>query len=288
MIPAQFEYHAPTSVKEALQLLKTLPDAKLVAGGHSLLPLMKFRLATPANLIDLGRIVGLRGIKEEKGQVVIGGMTTHWMIESSNLLRQKAPLLPETAGQIGDIQVRNMGTIGGSLAHADPAADYPAAVLALEAEMVAEGPHGRRAIAASDFFTGLYATALALDEILVEVRVPVQPARTGTAYLKFPHPASGFAVVGVAALVTLDGKGRCERARVGITGVAPVAYRARAVEDRLRGQAVDAGTIAAAAGLAADGVDANADIFASAEYRRHLAAVFARRAVQKALERATG
>lgn len=288
MIPAQFEYHAPTSVKEALQLLKTLPDAKLVAGGHSLLPLMKFRLATPANLIDLGRIVGLRGIKEEKGQVVIGGMTTHWMIESSNLLRQKAPLLPETAGQIGDIQVRNMGTIGGSLAHADPAADYPAAVLALEAEMVAEGPHGRRAIAASDFFTGLYATALAPDEILVEVRVPVQPARTGTAYLKFPHPASGFAVVGVAALVTLDGKGRCERARVGVTGVAPVAYRARAVEDRLRGQAVDAGTIAAAAGLAADGVDANADVFASAEYRRHLAAVFARRAVQKALERATG
>lgn len=288
MIPAQFEYHAPTSVKEALQLLKTLPDAKLVAGGHSLLPLMKFRLATPANLIDLGRIVGLRGIKEEKGQVVIGGMTTHWMIESSNLLRQKAPLLPETAGQIGDIQVRNMGTIGGSLAHADPAADYPAAVLALEAEMVAEGPHGRRAIAASDFFTGLYATALAPDEILVEVRVPVQPARTGTAYLKFPHPASGFAVVGVAALVTLDGKGRCERARVGVTGVAPVAYRARAVEDRLGGQAVDAGTIAAAAGLAADGVDANADVFASAEYRRHLAAVFARRAVQKALERATG
>lgn len=288
MIPAQFEYHAPTSVKDALRLLKTLPDAKLVAGGHSLLPLMKFRLATPANLIDLGRIVGLRGIKEEKGQVVIGGMTTHWMIESSDLLRQKAPLLPETAGQIGDIQVRNMGTIGGSLAHADPAADYPAAVVALEAEMVAEGPHGRRAIAASDFFTGLYATALAPDEILVEVRVPVQPARTGTAYLKFPHPASGFAVVGVAALVTLDGKGRCERARVGVTGVAPVAYRARAVEDRLGGQAVDAGTIAAAAGLAADGVDANADIFASAEYRRHLAAVFARRAVQKALERATG
>ncbi len=288
MIPAQFEYHAPTSVKDALQLLRTLSDAKLVAGGHSLLPLMKFRLAAPANLIDLGRIAGLRGIREEKGQVAIGAMTTHWVIESSDLLRQKVPLLPETASTIGDVQVRNVGTIGGSLAHADPAADYPAAVLALEAEMVAEGARGRRSIKASDFFTGLYATALAPDEILVEVRVPVQPARTGTAYLKFPHPASGFAVVGVAALVTLNGKGRCERARVGVTGVAPVAYRARAVEDRLRGQALDAGTIAAVADLAADGVDANADVFASAEYRRHLAAVFTKRAVEKALQQAQG
>jgi len=289
MIPAQFEYHAPTSVQEALQLLRTYgADAKLMAGGHSLLPLMKFRLATPAHLVDLGRIPSLRYIKEDGRQVAIGAMATHWMIESSDLLRQRVPLLPEAAAQIGDVQVRNMGTIGGSLAHADPAADYPAAALALEAEIVAEGPGGRRTIGAADFFTGLYATALTPEEILVEIRVPLQAARMGTAYLKMAHPASGFAVVGVAALVTLDAQGRCERARLGVTGVGSVAYRARATEDRLIGKALDAKTVAVAAESAADGVDVNADVFASSEYRRHLAIVFVRRAVQKALDRVKG
>ncbi len=286
MIPAQFEFHAPTSVKEALQLLKTLPDAKLLAGGHSLLPMMKFRLATPAHLVDLGRIQGLRYIKEDRGVVAVGALTTHWLLESSDLVKTRVPVLAETAGQIGDVQVRNVGTIGGSLAHADPAADYPAAILALEAQMVAEGPTGRRTIAASDFFKGLFSTALAPEEVLVEVRVPVQPADTGSAYLKFPHPASGFAVVGVAASVTLDAKGRCERARIGVTGVASIAYRPKAVEDLLVGRALDAETIATAAAKAADGVDANQDIFASAEYRSHLARVYTKRAIQKALERA--
>ena len=289
MIPAQFEYHAPASIAEALRLLRTYgSDARLLAGGHSLLPMMKFRLATPAHLIDLGRIAGLRAITAEGGWVAIGAMTTHWMIESSDLLKQRVPLLPETAATIGDLQVRNAGTIGGSLAHSDPAADYPAAVLALEAEIVAEGARGRRTIAATDFFTGLYATALGPDEILVEVRVPVLGPRTGTAYVKFPHPASGFAVVGVAALATLDAKGRCERARLGVTGVAPVAYRARAVEDRLSGQPLTAEKVAAAAEGASNGVDANADVFASAEYRRHLAVVFTKRAVVKALQQAQG
>ena len=260
-------------------------EAKLLAGGHSLLPLMKFRLATPAHLIDLGRIAGLRFISLEGSHAVIGAMATHWMIESSDVLKQELPVLPETAAQIGDLQVRNMGTIGGSLAHADPAADYPAAILALEAEMVAEGPRGRRTIAAADFFTGLYATALTPDEILVEVRTPNMAVRTGTAYLKFPHPASGFAVVGVAALVTLDAKKRCTRARVGVTGVAPLPYRANAVEDHLTGKTPTPETIAAAAESAAEGVDVNADIFASADYRRHLAKVFTKRAVQAAIER---
>ncbi len=287
MIPAQFEYHAPTSTKEALQLLRTLPDAKLVAGGHSLLPLMKFRLVTPAHLIDLGRIAGLRGIREERGQVAIGAMTTHWTIESSNLLRQKVPLLPETASTIGDVQVRNMGTIGGSLAHADPAADYPAAMLALEAQIIAEGLRGQRTIAAADFFTGLFSTAVQPDEVLAEVRVPALPPRTGSAYLKFPHPASGFAVVGVAVVVTLDGKDRCAHARIGVTGVAPVAYRARTAEDALTGRALNDQTIAAAAAKAPDGVEPNEDIFASAEYRRHLARVYTKRALQAALKRAT-
>jgi carbon-monoxide dehydrogenase medium subunit len=286
VIPAQFEYYAPTSVSEALRLLKTLPEAKLLAGGHSLLPMMKLRLASPPQVIDLGRIGDLRYIKDAGSAVAIGALTTHWTIASSPLVQQKTPVLAECAGQIGDIQVRNMGTIGGSLAHADPAADFPAAVLALEAEITAEGPRGRRAAAAADFFTGMFTTALRPDEILVEIKSPVLAPRTGSAYLKFPHPASGFAVVGVAAVVTLDGKGRCERARIGVTGVGPVAYRAGAMEKSLVGKALDEQTVAAAAKSAADGVEPNEDTFATAAYRRHLAQVFAGRAVQAAAKRA--
>jgi len=283
VIPARFEYHAPTTVDEALRLLQAHGrEARLLAGGHSLLPLMRFRLATPAHLIDLGRIPDLRFIRAQGETVAVGAMTTHWVIESSELLRTRVPLLPQTAAQIGDLQVRNLGTIGGSLAHADPAADYSAAVLALDAEMIALGPQGRRTIPAADFFTGVYATALAPNEILLEVDIPRTPAGTGSAYAKFPHPASGFAVVGVAAVVTVDAQGRCTRARLGLTGVAPVPYRARAVEDRLTGQLLSDETTAAAAEAAADGVEVNADIFAPADYRRHLARVFTRRAVQQA------
>jgi len=285
MIPAQFDYHAPTSVREALQLLQTHPEAKLLAGGHSLLPMMKLRLARPTDLIDLGRLSELRHIKEDHSTIAIGALTSHWAIESSTLLKTKVPLLVEAAGQIGDVQVRNCGTIGGSLAHADPAADYPAAILALEASVIAEGPQGHRTIPAAEFFTGLMATALSPHEILTEVRVPVLGVRTGCAYLKFPHPASGFAVVGVAALITTDAKGRCERARIGVTGVGSTTYRAKAVEDQLVGKVLDAQTVANAAERAADGVDVNSDLFASAEYRAHLSRVFTKRAIQKALER---
>jgi carbon-monoxide dehydrogenase medium subunit len=248
---------------------------------------MKLRLATPAHLIDLGRIGDLRYIREEGAAVAIGALATHWMVDSSPLVRQKAPVLAEAAGLIGDIQVRNLGTIGGSLVHADPAADYPAAVVALEAEIVAEGLGGRRTIKATEFFTGLFGTALQPTEILVQVTVPPLPARTGGAYLKFPHPASGFAVVGVAAVVTMDRQGRCERARIAITGVGPAAYRAAAVEEALAGAALDERTVAAAAQRAADGVEVNEDLFASADYRRHLAQVFARRAVLAAAQRVT-
>ncbi|MBI2248217.1 MAG: xanthine dehydrogenase family protein subunit M, partial [Armatimonadetes bacterium] len=267
-------------------LLRSLPDAKLLAGGHSLLPMMKLRLTSPAHLIDLGRIKDLRYIKESGSAVAIGALTTHWTIESSPLVQQKLPSLAECARSIGDVQVRNVGTIGGSLAHTDPAADYPAAILALNADLVAEGPRGRRTIASGEFFTGLFSTALRPDEILVEVKMPVLPPRTGSAYLKFPHPASGFAVVGVAAVLTLDSKGRCEQARIGITGVGPFAYRPQRTEDALRGVALDDKTIAAAADKAGDGVAINEDIFASADYRRHLAQVFTRRAIKAALQRA--
>ena len=284
MIPAAFDYHAPASVDEALRLLRSLPDAKLLAGGHSLLPMMKLRVVSPEHVIDIGRIQALCGVREDGPALVIGAMTTHWAIESSPLVRARAPLLADCASRIGDIQVRNVGTIGGSLVHADPAADYPAAVLAVEAEMTVVGAEGRRTIRARDFFTGVLSSAVRADEILTEIRVSALPPGTGQAYLKFPHPASGFAVVGVAAVVRLRG-GRCEDARIGVTGVGPTAYRAEAVEKALVGTTLDDRTIAAAAEHAADGVEANEDLFATPDYRAHLARVFTKRAVRAALER---
>ena len=283
MYPAQFDYHSPASVQEAISLLGRLKDdAKVLAGGHSLLPMMKLRLAQPKHLIDLRKVPGLSGIKEDGGAIAIGALTTHYAVESSSLLKQKCPLLTETAGTIGDPQVRNMGTIGGSLAHADPAADYPAAVIALGAELVAEGPKGKRTIKVDDFFKGLLTTALQPQEILVEIRIPAWPAGTGTAYMKFPHPASRFAVVGVAALVTADGK----KVGVGITGAGTKATRARGVEAALAGKPLDAATIKAAAEKAADGVDVQADLQGSVEYKTHLLKVYCRRALEAALSRA--
>jgi carbon-monoxide dehydrogenase medium subunit len=285
MIPAAFEYHRPATVDEALQLLQQLPEAKLLAGGHSLLPLMKLRVISPPHVIDLGRLQELRGIRDRRERIAIGALATHWEIESSEVIRDRVPLLAEAAARIGDVQVRNAGTIGGSLVHADPAADYPAAVLVLEAEMVARGPRGERIIPAREFFTGVLTSAVGHDEVLTEVRLPVVPAGTGTAYLKFAHPASGFAVVGVAAWVRRGG-GRLIDVRVGVTGVGPAAYRARGVERALAGQAADDAVIAAAAEQAADGVDVNEDLFANESYRSHLARVFTKRALRAALERA--
>jgi carbon-monoxide dehydrogenase medium subunit len=289
MYPAAFEYHAPTSVKDALGLLgKLKDDAKVVAGGHSLIPMMKLRLAQPKHLVDLRNVPGLSGIKEEGGALVFGAMTTHWQIESSALVKSKAAVLSEIAGIIGDPAVRNLGTIGGSLAHADPAADWPAGMIALGAQMVCEGPKGRRTVNVDDWFQGLMATALHDDELLVEIRVPLLPAGSGAAYLKFPHPASRFAVVGVAAAVTLDKQGTCTKAGVGVTGAGTKAVRARGVEAALTGKKLDAATIEAAAQKAAEGVDVQADLQGSVEYKSHLCRVFARRAVTEAVKRAGG
>ncbi|HEY6101746.1 MAG TPA: xanthine dehydrogenase family protein subunit M [bacterium] len=285
MIPAAFEYHRPATVDEALQLLQRLPEAKLLAGGHSLLPLMKLRVISPPHVIDLGRLQELRGIRDGRERITIGALTTHWQIESSDLIRTRLPLLAEAAARIGDVQVRNAGTIGGSLVHADPAADYPAAVLVLEAELVARGPRGERTIRAHEFFTGVLTSAVEHDEVLTEVRLPRIPQGTGAAYLKFAHPASGFAVVGVAAWVRRAG-GRFTEVRVGVTGVGPAAYRARGVERALAGQTAGDAAIVAAAEQAADGVDVNEDLFANASYRSHLARVFTKRALRAALERA--
>ncbi len=282
MYPAQFDYHTPGTVREALDLLGRLKDdAKLLAGGHSLIPAMRFRLAQPKHLIDLRKVPGLSGIKEESGTLVIGAMTTHYAVESSPVVKSRCPVLAATAGMIGDPMVRNMGTIGGSLAHADPAADYPAAIIALGAEMVAEGPRGKRTIKADDFFKGLLTTALGPDEILTEVRVPVCGPKVGCAYMKFPHPASRFAVVGVAAVLTVDG-GKVSKAGIGITGAGTKAMRAKGVEGGLTGKALDAATIRAAAEKAADGVDVQADLQGSVEYKQHLLRVFARRAIEAA------
>jgi carbon-monoxide dehydrogenase medium subunit len=285
MYPAQFDYHAPGTLKEALDLLgKYRDDAKLLAGGHSLLPAMKLRLARPAHVVDLKKVPGLAGIRDEGSTLVIGAMTTHWTVESSPVVMSKCPVLAQTAAQIGDPMVRNLGTIGGSLAHADPAADYPAAIIALGAEMVAQGPKGKRSIKADDFFKALMTTALGADEILTEVRVPVCGAGVRCAYLKFPHPASRFAVVGVAAVLTLDGS-KVSRASIGITGAGTRALRAKGVEAALTGKTLDAATIQAAADKAADGVDVQADLQGSVEYKQHLLRVFARRAIEAAIKR---
>lgn len=289
MYPAAFEYHAPANVKDALGLLgRFKDDAKLLAGGHSLVPMMKLRLAQPKHVIDLRKVPGLAGIKEDGGAIVIGAMTTHWQMESSTLLKSKCPVLAETAAVIGDPQVRNLGTVGGSLAHADPAADQPATMIALGAELVCEGPKGRRTVKADDWFQGLMATALREDELLVELRIPALPSGTGAAYMKFPHPASRFAVVGVAAVVTLDREGKCTRAGVAVTGAGTKAVRAKGVEAALAGKKLDAGAIEAAAQKAADGVDVQADLQGSVEYKSHLCRVFAKRAITEAAKRARG
>jgi aerobic carbon-monoxide dehydrogenase medium subunit len=289
MYPASFDYHTPGSVQEAISLLgKLRDDAKLLAGGHSLIPMMKLRLAQPKHLIDLRKVPGLAGIREDGGSIAIGAMTTHWQVESSKLLQARIPVVSEAAGMIGDPQVRNLGTIGGSLAHADPAADMPAVMIALGAEFVVEGARGRRTVKVDDFFKGLLMTAVGPDEILVEIRVAVPPAGSGAAYLKFPHPASRFAVVGVCAALTVDGKGICTKAGVGVTGAGTKAVRAKGVEAGLAGKALDQAAIEAAAAKAADGVDVQADLQGSAEYKAHLLRVHARRAIEAALARAKG
>jgi aerobic carbon-monoxide dehydrogenase medium subunit len=290
MIPSAFEYMAPTTLQEALSLLSTHKDeAKVLAGGHSLLPMMKLRLAAPAYLIDLGRIPDLAYIRESGGRIQIGPMTTHFMVESSAVLQQRLVALSEAAGMIGDVQVRNRGTIGGSLAHADPAGDLPAVMQMAEAQFKLIGPGGERTVRTEQFFVDLLTTALGPDELLAEIQVDVPPARTGTAYLKVFQKASGFAIVGVAARVTLGADGRtCQTASIGITGVAAKAFRARGVEQALQGQAIDEAAITAAAEHASDGVEALSDLHASGDYRLALTRVYTKRALLRALTRAQG
>ena len=287
MIPSAFEYVAPASLAEATSFLAAHPDdAKLVAGGHSLIPLMKLRLAAPKYLVDLAHVPGLKGIREANGAVEIGALSTHHDVEASSVIRERIPVLAETAALIGDVQVRNRGTIGGSLAHADPAADYPAPILALDAEIIATGSSGQRTIKATEFFVDLLTTALKSDEVITQVRIPIPAARTGVAYQKFPHPASRYAIVGVAAAVRLNPDGTCASAAIGITGAGSKAERATAAEQGLVGSKLDDAALQRAGAAAAEAIQPIGDIHASEEYRRHLVREFTVRALRTAIERA--
>ena len=281
MIPANFDYSAPETLSDALKLLADHPDSKVLAGGQSLIPMLKFRLAQPSHLVDLDRIPDLNFIAEENGTIRVGAMTTHNQVETSELLQAKCPLLANTAAEIGDVQVRNRGTIGGSIVHADPAADYPAALLALEAKVRLVSSGGERVVAIDDFIVDALTTAIEDGEVLAEVQVAAETNGAGTAYRTIVQPASGYAVVGAAVRLAVVA-GKISLARVGVTGVSSKAYRATAVEAALEGQAANAETLAAAAQHAADGVEALSDIHASAEYRAHLASVQVRRALEDA------
>jgi carbon-monoxide dehydrogenase medium subunit len=288
MIPTKFDYVVAKSVDEAVRLLgQHGPEAKLLSGGHSLIPLMKFRLASPSVLIDIGRVPELRAIREDDDEIIVGGLATHHMLESSDLIRQKARLLAIAASQVGDVQVRNRGTIGGSLVHADPASDLPAAILALGARLKVRGPNGDREIAAREFFVDMLRSAVEANEILTEIRIRKSAVGNGAAYLKVAQSASGFAIVGVATNLTLTA-GRCSEICIGITGVATTPYRAREVEARLRNTSLDGEALKEACAHAASGVDALSDIHASGDYRKSLAETYARRSIEAAVSSAGG
>jgi carbon-monoxide dehydrogenase medium subunit len=287
MYSANFDYHRARSLSDAQQLLAAHPGAKLLAGGHSLIPLMKLRLAAPPALIDIGRIPELRGISRSGDTIRIGALTTHAEIAASAELQKSAAALAEAAGLVGDPAVRTRGTIGGNIAHADPASDLPTSLVALDARIVAIGPKGERTIPADGFFTGIMSTTLADNEVVTAIVVPSSARGQGSAYVKFSHPASRYAVIGVAAFVTVAGNA-CSAARVALGGLLPHASRAAAVEKALTGKPLDTPAIANAAAQAGSdlGDEVTGDIFASAVYRKAVAPVYVKRAIAAAAARA--
>jgi carbon-monoxide dehydrogenase medium subunit len=288
MFPTEFTYAAPATLAEAVQLMQGA-DAKPLAGGQSLLPLMKLRLASPGQLVDLRRIGELRGIREDGDAIIIGAMTTYLTALKSPVLAKRAPLVVEAAQVVGDMQVRARGTIGGSLAHADPGGDMPAVMLALNADVAIAGPTGTRVLPVTSLFTGMMETAIQPNELLTAIRFQaIDTSDTGSAYAKHHHPASGYAVVGVAAIVRLGADGTCQEARVAITGAGENAARAAGVEQALAGKQLDEATISQAAASAANGLTLLSDSYASADFRAHLAQVYTQRALATAAQRARG
>jgi len=288
MFPTEFTYAAPATLAEAVQLMQGA-DAKPLAGGQSLLPLMKLRLASPGQLVDLRRIGELRGIRDDGASIIIGAMTTYLTARKSPVLARRAPLVVEATRVVGDMQVRARGTIGGSLAHADPGGDMPAVMLALNADVAVAGPSGTRVIPVTSLFTGMMETAIQPNELLTAIRFQaIDTPDTGSAYAKHHHPASGYAVVGVAAIVRLGADGACQEARVAITGAGENAKRATGVEQALVGKPLDDATISQAAASAANGLDLLSDSYASADFRAHLAQVYTQRALATAAQRARG
>lgn len=286
MVPAKFDYHRAGSVDEALELLGRHPGAKLLAGGHSLIPMMKLRLAQPPAVVDIGRVGELRGVQATDAGLRIGALTPHAEVAASAEVRRDCPLLAEAAAQIGDPQVRNKGTVGGNVAHADPASDLPAVLVVLGATLHLRGPGGSRQVAARDFFLDLLTTDLGEGEILTAVEVPRLSAGTGSAYLKVEHPASGYAVCGAAAVVRLEG-GTCREARLAFNGVAATPAVADGALGGLVGGSLDDGAVARAlAGFSVE--DPLGDVHASGEYRQHLARVYGARALARARDRARG
>jgi aerobic carbon-monoxide dehydrogenase medium subunit len=287
MKPPRFDYLAPSSLDEALGLLRDLGDeAKVLAGGQSLVPLLNFRLARPAHLVDLNDVAGLDGIRVDGGHLVIGAMTRQRAVETSALVHERCPLLAEAMPQIGHVQIRNRGTIGGSLVHADPAAELPAVVAALDGELVVRSARGPRVLKPEQFFTAYLSTAVAPDEILVEARVPVTPPRTGSAFLEVSRRHGDFALVGVAATLTVDGAGLCTAAAIALAGVGPGPVVAREATRALVGQRPTAAVFEEVSRLVSDGVTPDSDLHASSEYRKHLAGVLTRRALGRAVDRA--
>jgi carbon-monoxide dehydrogenase medium subunit len=287
MIPAPFEYHRPATLQDAVALLGRLgEDAKLLAGGQSLIPLMKLRLTSPRHVIDLGRVPGLDTIAERDGALVIGALVRESDLEASDVVRRRFPILADACRVIADPLVRNLATLGGNLAHGDPANDHPAVMLALEAAVVALGPRGARRIPITDFFTGPLTTALGAGEILTEVRLPLPPPRTGGAYVKLERKVGDFATAAVAVQLTLGADGACARVGIGLTNVGATPIKARRAESLLRGRRPDDGAIREAAQAAAAESDPAADLRGSVEYKRDLVRVLTARAVRRALERA--
>ena len=288
MIPASFEYSAPKTLSEAIALLqKHGADAKILAGGQSLIPLMKLRLASPKTIIDVNGIRDLSYIRESDGFLTIGALTRESDLEASELIRKKYPIIADTAAVIADPLVRNMATVGGNLAHADPANDHPATMLALQGEVVAVGPKGKRTIPLTDFFTGLFTTALAADEILTELRIPTPPPRSGGAYLKIERKVGDFAAAAVAVQITLDGN-KCNRVGIGLTNVGQTPIRAVKAEKSLQGRVVDDKSIEEAARIASTEGEPTDDLRGSAEYKRSLIRVLTARALRQAVSRAKG